>query len=130
MLKGDQYNTQRVNRMSVIVTLFVVILLCVQALFTGGMSDFIDTALKGGIVVVLCIIIFFLPINKYLKGLLFGLVPGLVTMALFYLVKFTIDKHYIIMASVAITAMYFKKELLVVYAAVMDAAIILVYTQA
>lgn len=127
MAKTEIYNVDRVNRVNLIVTIVVVVLLSLQALFSGGVSDFTDTAAKGAVIIILSAIIFFLPVKKYLKGYLICVLPGIVSVALFYLTGFTIDKHYIIVASLAMTALYFKKEMLLAYGAVMDIAIIAVY---
>ena len=127
MAMVDTYNTRKVDRVSLIVTAAVVVILSIQSLISGGIEDFLDTSIKGAVIVVLAVVIYFIPIGKYLKGFLFGLIPGIVMIALFYLTGFSIDKHYIIMASVAISALYFKKEILLAYGVVMNVAQISVY---
>jgi len=98
-----------------------------QSLIVGGVSEFLDMASKSSVVLVLVAIIYFLPMNKYLRGLLFGLVPGLVTLALFLMTFYSLDKHYILFASTTIITLYFKKELLIAYGIIMDIAIVIVY---
>ena len=127
MKRIDNYNTRRANNVSLIIIALVVIMLTIQSYFTGGITEALDTGLKGGIVFVLALVVYFVPLNKYIKGLLFGLIPGAVSMALFFLIQFTLDKHYIIFASAAIVTLYFKKELLIAYGAFMDVLFIAVY---
>ena len=127
MKQVDNYNTRRANNISLTIISIVVILLTVQSYFTGGIAEALDTGLKAGIVFALALVVYFVPMNPYIKGLLFGVIPGVVSMALFYLVKFSLDKHYLIFASAAIVALYFKKELLIWYGIIMDALFILVY---
>ncbi|HEX2944523.1 MAG TPA: methyl-accepting chemotaxis protein [Clostridia bacterium] len=128
MKQVDKYNTHRANNISLIVIAIVVLLLTFQSYFTGGITEALDTGIKGGIVFVLALVVYFVPMNPYIKGLLFGVIPGTVSMALFYLIKFTLDKHYLIFASAAIVALYFKKELLIWYGIIMDVLFIFVYT--
>jgi methyl-accepting chemotaxis protein len=127
MKRVDNYNTNRANNISLIVIAIVVIMLTIQSYFTGGISEALDTGVKGGIVFALALVVYFVPVNPYIKGLLFGVIPGAVSMALFYLIQFTLDKHYIIFASAAIVALYFKKELLIAYGAIMDVLFLAVY---
>lgn len=127
MKRVDNYNTNRANNISLIVIAIVVIMLTIQSYFTGGISEALDTGVKGGIVFTLALVVYFVPVNPYIKGLLFGVIPGAVSMALFYLIQFTLDKHYIIFASAAIVALYFKKELLIAYGGIMDVLFLAVY---
>ncbi|MBP7176538.1 MAG: chemotaxis protein [Thermoclostridium sp.] len=78
-------------------------------------------------VLALIIINYFLPINRYIKGLLFALLPGAVIIALFILDSYALNKHYIILATVTMAALYFRKELLTTYGIVMNALYILAY---
>ena len=86
----------------------------------SGLQDGIETALQCLVVFVLIMINYFLPYNKYVKGLLFALIPGLVMMALFFLDGYELNKHYIIMTSLVMAALYFKKGLLIIYTSVID----------
>ena len=127
MIRIDKYDTQKVNRVNIIMTLAVVLMLSVQSYISAGFGDFVDTGSKGAIVLVLAIAVYFIPMNKYLKGLFLGLIPGIVMIALFYLTGFSIDKHYILMASLTMTALYFKKEILLIYDVIINIAFITVY---
>jgi methyl-accepting chemotaxis protein len=127
MVRSDIYNVKRVNKVNLTVTIAVVLLLSLQSLVSGGVGEFIDTAIKGLVILALSTIIYFLPIQKYVKGFLLCIIPGVVSAALFFITGYSIDKHYIIVATLAMAALYFKKELLAAYGAVMDVAIIAVY---
>lgn len=127
MAKSEIYDVKRVNRVNLIVIIAVVLLLALQALFSGGVREFVDTGIKGAIVMALAAVAFFLPIQKYVKGFILCVLPGIVAVALFYLTGFTLDKHYIIIASLAMAALYFKKEVLVGYSAIMNITIITVF---
>lgn len=128
MARADIYNLKNANRVNLIFTVAVVLLLSLQSLITGGISDFVDIAVKGAIVLALSVIIFFIPFPKYIKGFLISTIPGVVIVAMFYLTGFTLGKHYIIFASLAMAALYFKKEVLIGYGAVMNIALVAVFS--
>ncbi len=116
----DTYNTKRVHIVSLSIIFSIIMLLVVKAMIIQGFSQGIDIALKGSIVLVLAVINYFLPINEYLKGLFFSIVPAVVIMALIFLDGSTIDDHYIIMATVALAALYFKKENILIHVGILD----------
>lgn len=101
MSNQDSYNVQRVHRVNIAVTVFIVLLLTVQAMFTGGIEKGISIGLQGFTVIVLSVINYFLPINKYTKDLLFAAIPAVVMIALMYLGNYSLNKHYIILTTVS-----------------------------
>ncbi len=127
MVRSDVYNVKRVNKVNMAVTIVVIMLLALQDLFANGVGMFLQTGLQGMIVLAISATIYFLPIQKYVKGFLISVIPGLVDEAILFLSGFTIDKHYIIFATLAMAALYFKKEVLLGYGAVMNVAIITTY---
>ncbi|MDF2986440.1 MAG: methyl-accepting chemotaxis sensory transducer [Eubacterium sp.] len=127
MLQQDSYNTQRVHRVNVMVTVLVVVLMIVQALITQGSSHGLRVAVEGSFVIVLVFVNYFLPINKYIKGLLFGLLPGLVISALFVLDNYALNKHYILITTVAMITLYFKKEIILAYGIILDIMMVTVF---
>ncbi len=127
MKRTDNYNTHRANNISLITIFAVVLLLLIQAYFTGGIPAVLDIAVKGGVILALTLLIYFIPMNAYIKGLLFGVIPGIISMALFFLAGYSLDRHYILFASAAIVALYFKKELLIIYGAIMETLFLAVY---
>jgi len=124
---ADIYNVKRAHSVNLIATTGVVVLLAVQAYIGLGIRGLIDTSIQGLAVLVLMAIIYFLHIPKYIKGALICIIPGVVTVALFYIVGYSVDKHYIIFATVAMAALYFKKSVILVYGIVMDISIITLY---
>ncbi len=124
---NETYNIKRVHKVSLAVIVSLAILIAVQSVISSG-SDGYETLIQALIIIVLAVINFFLPINKYAKGFIFTLIPVLVVTGLFYLEAFTLDKHYIITATSAIAALYFNKKLLMGYSATINAAMILAYT--
>ena len=123
----DAYNVSKVHRVNIVATVVIVSLFIVQALITQGLDRGLKIATYGSVILVIALVNYFLPISRYVKGLLFGLLPGLVVIALFYMDGYALNKHYIIFTTLAMTALYFKKELIAIYGVVMNLLLILAY---
>lgn len=125
MLK-DAYNVKRVHKVSVITIVSIIFLSCLQALL-GGLGVFLQFITPATIILLITLVNYFLPIKDYVKGCIFALVPAVVIIAFFYLDGFSLDGHYILFCSVALTALYFKKEILIITAATIDVLFIAVF---
>ena len=123
----ETFKVKKVHKVNIATTILVMILLIKKSFLGSGLQDGIETALQCLVVFVLIMINYFLPYNKYVKGLLFALIHGLVMMALFFLDGYELNKHYIIMTSLVMAALYFKKGLLIIYTSVIDVLIVAVY---
>ncbi len=128
MKKVDNYNTRRANTVSLIIIAITIVMMTIQAYITLGIPGALDTGIKGGVVIALALIVYFIKMNPYIKGLLYGLIPGVVSIALFFLTGYELDQHYIIFASAALVALYFKKQLFIWYAIIMDVLYISIFT--
>lgn len=121
------YNTKRVHRVNLIATAVIVLLICVQTVFVKGLNSSVSTIIRGGIVLALSACNYFLPIKKYVKGLIFALIPGLAAIALLSFDGFALNRHYILVASIAMAALYFKKELIIAYGSIINAGLLATY---
>ncbi len=126
-MSQDSYNAKRVHKVNIAVTILVVLLITIKTIVGKGFSRGIVVGLEGTAVLALVIINYFLPLSHYIKGLLFALIPGAVVIALFLLDSYALDKHYIILTTVTMAALYFKKELLIKYGIIMNGLYILAY---
>lgn len=127
MSANDRYNVKRVNFVNLIVIALIVIVFCAQSFLTQGVSNGIKLTLLGSGIFALLIVNYFLPINNYLKGLLFALIPSLVVTSQFILDKFAVNKHFIVIATIAMAALYFKKEVLMIHGVIVNVIYIVVY---
>lgn len=123
----DTFNVKRVHKVNILVAIFVMALLVVRSIFGEGLTVGLETALQCLIVVVLITVNYFLPYNKYVKGSIFALVPGVVIIVLLLVEGYELSKHYLVIASLIMAALYFKKGLLIIHASVMDALFIVFY---
>lgn len=127
MQSTNAYNTKRVDFANVIVTIAIVVLICSQVVYERGIQAGKIPLIAGTVVVVISIINYFLRIHQNVKALIFALLPGLIVMALFYFDRFAVNKHYMIIITIAMVTLYFKKELILIYGIVMNIAMVVVY---
>ena len=117
----------RIDRVNLIFIAVIVILLGVQAIVLNGVAGAITTLISGGVVFALALINFFLPINRFVRGTIFALLPALVISYVIYSQGYTIYRHYIIFATIAMAALYFKREILIFHGGVINAAFVILY---
>jgi methyl-accepting chemotaxis protein len=127
MQSTNAYNTKRVDIANVIVTIAIVVIICSQVVYERGLQAGKIPLIAGTVVVVISIINYFLRIHQNVKALIFALLPGLIVMALFYFDRFAVNKHYMIIITIAMVTLYFKKELILIYGIVMNIAMVVVY---
>lgn len=118
-----QYDTQKVHRVNLAIIIALAILICGPLIISRGML-FLAVGL---IVVALALINYFLPINPYVKGFIFGMIPTLIVFTLFLVDQFSLNKHYILICSVAIIALYFKSNLIILFGIIINMSFITVY---
>ncbi len=121
------YNIKRVNKINLGVIVIISLLIAGQAMIALGMEVGTKISFQALGVVTIAFIIYFLPLNKYVKGFLLAMIPGLVTLALFYFDTYALNKHYIIFASVAMVSLYFRKGLIIAYGIILDSLLVLIY---
>ncbi len=123
----DTYNVKRVHIVNIIVTICVMFLLIVRSILGEGWAVGLQTALHSSVILVLIAIVYFLPLKKYVKGFFFALIPGATIIVLLLLSGYELSRHYIILASLVMAALYFKKGLLLIHAAVIDTLLVASY---
>ena len=127
MTKVDNDDFQKVHKVCLTIIAVVVTLLMVQSFITSSFDVFMGTAVRGLVIFGLALIVYFLPINKNVKGFFLSSMPGLVTILLFMLTDYSIHRHYIIIASMTMAALYFKKEIILAFGLLMNAGIVAAY---
>lgn len=127
MQKEHTYDIKRVNKVNVIVTIAIVLLICVQVIVSRGIGGSIAPLAAGSFVVAVAIINYFLKINHNVKALIFAILPALVVIALFHIDLFAVNKHYMLILTTAMITLYFRKELIIIYAVIINIAVIVIY---
>jgi methyl-accepting chemotaxis protein len=108
--------------MLVIIILFFMI--CSQFIITRGFSKSITLTAAGLCILLLSIGNYFIPIKQEVKGLIFAILPSFIVIVLFYLDGFTLNKHYIILVTTGMAALYFKKRIILAYGVFINIALI------
>lgn len=111
-MKIDKYNIERVHHVNLLLTFVLVVLIISPIVVDKGFSASLVFIAAGIIVLVLSTLTYFLNINTYVKGFLLVLIPCLIIGIFFIINGFTVNKHYIILLTVAMVTLYFKKELI------------------
>lgn len=123
MEKKLQYDTRKVHRINLVIISVLAVLICGPMILSKGIVYlFIGLAVIG-----LAVGNYFLPIKTYVKGFIFGMIPSSVVFTLFLLDSFSLNKHYILLGTIAIIALYFKKELLVFFGVLTNVSFIILY---
>ncbi|MFJ7731635.1 methyl-accepting chemotaxis protein [Lysinibacillus sp. NPDC097231] len=123
MEKKIRYDTRKVHRVNLAIISILAVLICGPMIFSKGiMFLFVGLA-----VIALAICNYFLPIKTYVKGFIFGMIPSSVVFTLFLLDSFSLNKHYILLCTVAIIALYFKKELIVFFGILTNISFLILY---
>ena len=121
------YNMKRVHKVNLLVTILIVLLFIVQAALMQGVERGTAIALQGFIIIAIAGITYFLPLNHYVKGLIFALTPAVVVAVLFYIESYALNKHYILLTTVAMVALYFKKELILAHGGAINVLFFTIY---
>lgn len=127
MIKQDNYNTQRVHKVNLVLLTALVFLIVVPITVERGISDSAGIIVAGALVLLLSAVNYFLPTPEYMKGLFFALLPNVVVMALFNLDGFALNKHYLILLTLAMVTLYLRKGLILVFSLIVNAAYISMY---
>jgi len=121
------YDLKRVDMVNLIATWSVAFIFILLNITTVGFSSGLGDMAKSLAVGVLATGLYFLKINRFVKSLLFGLIPFAAMMALFVISGFDLGNHYIVYASITMVALYFNERLIMVFGIISNVLIITVY---
>lgn len=121
------YDLKRVDKASLII-IWVLIIIIIGQIAVRGLSGVPEVVIQSLPVGILATVVYFLKINRFLKSLLFGFIPAAAVSATIFMSTFELDKHYMLIISTAIIALYFDTKLLLTYGGIMNVLIIVLYT--
>lgn len=116
-----------VHQLNTIITVILVVLILTPLIYKNGLQQSIPYLIAGGSVVLLSTLNYFLKISYFAKGLIFALLPAIVTLLLFYLDGDAINKHYILFITFIMAAMYFNERLILTFLTVINSLYLLLY---
>lgn len=111
---------KKVHKVNLLLTLGLIILIVVPQIYIRDSDGRRLLIVSGAAVAGLAVLNYFIPISDKLKGLFFALLPITVIFALFFLDKFTLNKHYILFFTIIMTALYFDKQLILIFGAIVN----------
>lgn len=124
---NNAYNINRVNKVNVILVWIIAVILALQTFVTGGFDTGIDISRKALMVAILALILYFVPLKTYVKGFFISIIPTLVCFFITYSEGASLGENYIYFISIAMVTLYFKKELLLIYAGLLNAGFIVLF---
>src|SRR5690606_3806455 len=126
-MNRDSYNLLRVHKVNMILIMIVVLIVLVPVVMNRGFEGSITLLIAGLCVIGLAVMNYFLPIRQYFKGFLFAFITSIIIMTLFYLDGYALNKHYMLMLTIVMAAMYFRKEIILAFSVWINFAFITIY---
>lgn len=119
------YDLKRVNNLNIISIWGIIVVLIIQEFFTASISSAISTLFEAMFIGIVATIAFFLPVERYLKGVIMNLIPVLTAFFLCASGGVTLAEYCIFFIAISLVALYFKKELLITFAVIIDVGLII-----
>lgn len=121
------YDGKNVLKVSLAIIWITVAMFIAQSWLAGGVSKGMSDAFKSLPIAILSTLIYFLSFKHQLKGLIYGLLPLLIGIVMFYIDGFALNRHYLIFISIALTSLFFTKEIILVNCAISDVLLLVAY---
>ncbi|WP_339194909.1 methyl-accepting chemotaxis protein [Solibacillus sp. FSL R5-0449] len=116
-----------IHQLNLIITIVLAILIVSPLVIANGFSNSIPYVIAGGGVILLSTANYFLNISNFAKGLIFVLIPAFVVFLLFYLDGYSINKHYMLLVTFIMCAMYFNERMIKIFLVIASIFYILLY---
>lgn len=116
-----------VHQLNIVITILMVALIIGPLVYMHGFSNALVYVLAGLIVITLSTVNYFLKIPDLVKGMIFALLPSVVTVVLFFLDGYAVNKHYFLFITILMAAMYFNETLIKTYGTTLNIFYILLY---
>lgn len=120
----DGYDIKRVNKVNICLTWGVIMAIIIQTFLTEPLNLALSHSLQAFPIGVISTLLYFIPIKRSIKSILFGLIPVISVSALLATDSFNLDFHYIYPLSAAMIALYFDRKLLIFFGIIVDALMV------
>ena len=118
---------KKVHKVNLFLTFCLIILVIGPLIYLYGLVESKLYIISGIAIGALATINYFLPISDKVKGMIFALLPLTVIFVLFFLDRFAVNKHYILFFTIIMVALYFDKQLIVIYSAIVSIYVFTLY---
>lgn len=116
-----------IHQLNLIITVVLAILIVSPLVSANGFSNSVPYLIAGAGVILLSTVNYFLNISNFAKGLIFVMIPAFVVFLLFYIDGYSINKHYMLLVTFIMCAMYFNERLIKTFLLVASIFYILLY---
>ena len=127
MKDASGFNPKKADKFCIVIILIVCLFSIVSYFVTSNLSNALQSSLPFIACSVVVVLTYFIPINSKIKGIFYSIV--ILAGALSTLSSDPTDQttQYTIAASIVILALYFSKEILVIYGGVLNLTFVVLY---
>lgn len=118
---------KRAHQLNLLMIYSIVILFIAPLAIDLGFQKAFTFIIASIIVAVLATINYFMRYSNMIKAFIFPVIPLVVMSAFFFLDGFALNKHYVLIFTVVMAAVYFNTKLLIAYSAVLLTTVTTVY---
>ena len=109
---NQNFNIKRVHKINLFLTAVLVCLIITPLVLTKGISAASIYIVAGVCVLTLAILNYYLKTPDTIKGTIFSILPSIVMAIMFFLDGYALNKHYILVFTIVMVALYFNKKML------------------
>ncbi|HEX3047915.1 MAG TPA: methyl-accepting chemotaxis protein [Bacillota bacterium] len=109
------HDYKKANLVNVLIICGVVTLIILQSFTRVELSRALKVLWEGLFIAAGSVVTYFLPINVKIKAIIFSLIPAVAIIAIALLQEFSLDKHYILIMTICMIALYFDTNLLLTW---------------
>ncbi|MBS7344453.1 MAG: hypothetical protein KIG60_02125 [Caryophanon sp.] len=120
-------HVKRAHQLNMSMIYAIVLLFIAPLVIDLGIRQSSTFIIAAVLVVIIATINYKMPYSDQIKAFIFPLIPLLVMSAFFFLDGFALNKHYVLLFTVVMVALYFQATLLLLYSATLVATVCTVY---
>ncbi len=121
------YNTKRVHVINTLVTTFIVCLVVGPLIMESGFLATSKEIIAGVFTILSLVALNFIPLPYKVKASIFTLLPAGVLFMLFAVAGYSLNKHYLLFATVIMATIYFDKDIIRIFGSFLLVGIVTVY---
>lgn len=118
---------KRAHQLNLLMIYIIVVMVVLPFIFEFGLMATLQYSIAGTTIIVLATINYRIRYADHMKALLFPTLPLVVIIALFYLDGFAINKHYFLVITLMMAAVYFNRRILWQYSMLLLIGLLVIY---
>lgn len=122
-----KFDYQKVHKLNLQIVILMVVMINLPLINKHGLSGSYLYLIVSSVVTGLVIANYFIKINDLVKGILFAAIPGTIVVVLLILDGYALNKHYLLVITVVMAAVYFERKIIVSYATMVFVSLITIY---